>query len=596
MRTLARYTAGGVAAGFIATTLVAVLFPQFLTRLPELVVLPVLGASAGFLIGVVALAVRRIRRLRPGPVIGRRSLIMIVASALLSASVYGLRAPVRAWKVSPTLITLCIDGGTWSVIDPLIAAGRLPHLANLKANGTSAVLLSEEPMFSMILWTTIGTGVRPDKHGIKTFYDTQDHLRSKRIWEVFEDSGRSIGLFRWWTTWPPRVKNGFVIPDILARDASAMPPAYNFVNQLRIDMKAGHPMSPLHLMTTGWRFLQAGLRLETCLGIAGEMLPALLSRRFADFHIASRRAEIRLNADVYCHLLREFEPEFTCFYDNGIDQMSHFYWQYYQPGGFKNVTADDVARYGNVVPDYYELHDQIIGEILEHVDPNANKIVLSDHGFTAVETGAENFFFASGVPILADMGMDAEYYSVALASRTFVESVKREADANLQALESAVDIFNSLTVKETGARLFRAWIEDEGRIQLNVSDSLRSLDGQVDTPTGLVPVNNWFTTRIYTGTHHPEGIFIAVGPVFRWGHAGTPAQLVDVAPTILHATGFPLSRELDGSVKTDWLLDEFRQEHGVEWVDSYGHYDPVRGDVVVDKETMRKLRALGYLR
>jgi hypothetical protein len=64
----------------------------------------------------------------------------------------------------------------------------------------------------------------------------------------------------------------------------------------------------------------------------------------------------------------------------------------------------------------------------------------------------------------------------------------------------------------------------------------------------------------------------------------------------LYTAGFPLSRELDGLVMWDWIADAFRNEHEVSWIDTYGRYDPLRRDVVLDEETKKKLRSLGYVR
>lgn len=595
MRFITRYTAAGVAVAAGITVVLMLGFPYFITGLYEIAGILAIGGVIGLVASGVMLAVRKLFRRTASRKRRGRALAVAASGVVVAVAVYAAMTPVRSWHVSPRFLALGVDGGTWTVIDPLLEEGRLPTLANLKASGTSATLMSEEPMFSMILWTTIGAGVHPDKHGIHTFYDTQDHLRSKRFWEVFEDEGHSIGLFRWWITWPPRVKNGFCIPGILARDATAMPPAYHFVNELRMEMKAGHRLPFSVALRVGWHYLRYGLRLDTCVAIAREVLPAMRTGRFADFHIASRRAEIRLNTDIYCNLLREFEPEFTCFYDNGVDQMSHFYWQYYRPGDFDDVPPEDVARYGNAIPDYYALQDEMFGRILAHIDEGVNVVVLSDHGFGPVEEAA-NFFFTSGVPVLADMGMDDDYYSVALASRTFVESVKRDPAVNAEALDHAVDVFNSLRVIESGERIFRAWIEDEGRVQLDVSDSLTSLEGHVETADGPVPVRGWFTTRIYTGTHDPRGIFVGAGAPFRRGHRGETAELVDIAPTVLYISDSPVSRELDGHIMWDWIAPEFRSSHDVARVDTYGHYDPSRADVEVDRKTMDKLRALGYVR
>ncbi|MCH7547921.1 MAG: alkaline phosphatase family protein [Candidatus Krumholzibacteriota bacterium] len=599
LRTIIRYAAAGLAAGFVATAITLVVLPHFYSHVTELLVFPAAAAVAALPIGAVAAVVRRSRK-KASPsraaVFGRSFGAVLTLSVLLSLGLYALRAPARAWKVAPKLVVMCIDGATWDLINPFIDAGLLPNLARLKKGGTSAVLRSTDPAFSLIAWTTIGAGVEPDKHGITSFYHTQDDLKSKRIWEVFEDYGHSIGVFRWWITWPPRVRNGFVIPDILARDGASFPPRYNFINQFRMERKSGHSATLTERAGVGWKFLRSGVRLETCMKIAREYLPAAWTGVYADVHIATKRAEIRLNADVYGHLLRRIEPEYTCFYDNGADQMCHFYWQFFEPEKFEGVDPEQAARYGTAIPDYYRLHDQIIGDILDHIGPSATIAVISDHGFRADNEGTQNWYFARGGPILAALEMDTEYYSIALGSVTFVESVRQDPAEKRAALERAALVLNSLRVVESEVPLFNAYIEQEARLQLDVSDSLQTLDGHVETSSGTVALEEWFNTRVFAGTHDPAGVFIGYGGAFRPGHEGTEAKLVDIAPTILHTSGFPLSRELDGSVMWDWITTLYRDSNEVVWVDTYGHYDPLRRDIKLDAETLKRLRSLGYVR
>ena len=595
---IARYGLIGFTAGAFATAAILLWLPHFYSRLYELAIIPAALAIAAALVGALwrLLRVLLTRSAPRGHVAGRRLVTMLVLGAVLAVGCFFARAPARAWKVSPRLIMLCVDGGTWDVVDPLVATHRMPTVGRLKREGTSAVLMSTDPSFSMVVWTTIGAGVSSDAHGIHTFYDTADHLRAKRIWEIYEDSGHSVGIFRWWATWPPRVKNGFVIPDILARDSSAIPPRYAFVNQLRMDMKSGRAMTAGAKLKVAIQFARAGLRMQTCLEIVREMIRARRGGTTADMHIAARRAEIRLNADVYSHLLREMKPEFTCFYDNGVDQMSHFYWQYHEPAKFAAIDPAEQARYGSVLTDYYALNDRVMGDILAHVDTSSTVVVLSDHGFAAETTGAHALFFPRGVPIVADMDMESEYFSTAIASRTFVHSIHREPGAQKKALDGALARFNALTVHETGTPIFQAWIDEESYVQIDVSDSLRTLDGHVQTPSGLVPLRTWFDKREYAGTHHPRGMIVVRGDAFRRGRAGETATLVDVAPTILYATGFPLSRGFEGEVMWDWIADSFRSRHEVAWVDSYEQPDTLMRDIKIDEKTLERLRSLGYVR
>src|SRR5689334_8640300 len=68
-----------------------------------------------------------------------------------------------------TVLVIGADGLTFDVLDPLIAAGKTPHIAALLARGSRAVLMSEEPMRSPALWTTIATGQPRAAHGIYDF-------------------------------------------------------------------------------------------------------------------------------------------------------------------------------------------------------------------------------------------------------------------------------------------------------------------------------------------------------------------------------------------------------------------------------------------
>ena len=57
-----------------------------------------------------------------------------------------------------------------------------------------------------------------------------------------------------------------------------------------------------------------------------------------------------------------------------------------------------------------------------------------------------------------------------------------------------------------------------------------------------------------TGDHRMEGILIATGPAFRQGAAPCQADLLDIAPTVLHLLGVPVPADMDGRILTE-LLD-----------------------------------------
>src|SRR3990172_8068845 len=80
-------------------------------------------------------------------------------------------------KASPTglrVLVVGVDGATFDVIGPLVAAGRLPTLAGLMARGAHAPLLSLEHTWSPAVWTTVATGFMPETHGIRFFQSEGD--------------------------------------------------------------------------------------------------------------------------------------------------------------------------------------------------------------------------------------------------------------------------------------------------------------------------------------------------------------------------------------------------------------------------------------
>lgn len=101
----------------------------------------------------------------------------------------------------------------------------------------------------------------------------------------------------------------------------------------------------------------------------------------------------------------------------------------------------------------------------------------------------------------------------------------------------------------------------------------------------------------------PDGIVILNGPDVRRGHrlAASPS-IFDIAPTAIALMGLPVSDDLPGSPIQDALLETTWRELPKGTVGSYGSYDaPSMSNLAatsdeLSDETMRKLKALGYIR
>src|SRR5438132_1379557 len=86
---------------------------------------------------------------------------------LILRMVFGRRALARS-RVKRVVI-LGLDGLDHGLTEKLLAEGKLPHLAALRAQGCFKPLGSTLPPISPVAWSSFQTGVNPGKHNIFDF-------------------------------------------------------------------------------------------------------------------------------------------------------------------------------------------------------------------------------------------------------------------------------------------------------------------------------------------------------------------------------------------------------------------------------------------
>jgi predicted AlkP superfamily phosphohydrolase/phosphomutase len=104
--------------------------------------------------------------------------------------------------------------------------------------------------------------------------------------------------------------------------------------------------------------------------------------------------------------------------------------------------------------------------------------------------------------------------------------------------------------------------------------------------------------QLPSASHRVEGILIAKGEGIKSGAGFVQgANIVDVAPTILHMMDLPIPREMDGEVLKRFMTDEFLEEKEISY-SSGGEISPERKVAYSPHEEdviKERLRGLGYL-
>jgi len=148
---------------------------------------------------------------------------------LLSAAAAGVRCGGQS-KDPLKVALLGFDGANWNTIDPLLAAGKLPFLAEMKKRCAWADFETFNPAKSHIVWTSIATGKTMLKHGILDFTYlkennlrvpyTKNELREPQLWHILEQFHKRSTVVNWYATHPPSPNmNGILVSNRFRRAA-----------------------------------------------------------------------------------------------------------------------------------------------------------------------------------------------------------------------------------------------------------------------------------------------------------------------------------------------------------------------------------------
>jgi tetratricopeptide (TPR) repeat protein len=333
----------------------------------------------------------------------------LAAGAVLAA--LGALWTLRPQEPRPRLVLLGLDGLDWAFLDSRIERGSLPQFARLRNEGLSGPIESLRPVLSPILWTTMATGVGPDRHGVLDFLEidaagepvpvTSRSRKTLAFWDLARRWGLTVGVVNWFGTWPAEPVRGWMVSDRLSYHS------FFFASPGPAETGLTHPPELLdgleELVVPEERLTE-----EDLAPYFGD-LPAALERARAD-RLAARElkqfrhliAAGRTYQAVALRLLEERPAELTALYLDSYDTACHLYAPYLPP------------RSAWIEPRLYELYrpavdrvtedlDAFLGRLLDRLGPRDRLLVVSDHGF---RTGVDRLRAGSAV----DAAMAADWH------------------------------------------------------------------------------------------------------------------------------------------------------------------------------------------
>jgi predicted AlkP superfamily phosphohydrolase/phosphomutase len=519
----------------------------------------------------------------------RRPFAPALLAALLAVVAAGCGRPAAG---PPPVLVVGVDGAELTVIERLWAEGRLPNLRRMADRG-AAFRLETIHHASPVIWTSIATGVRPEVHGITDFavptaggdQPTSSTLRRvPALWNMATAAGRRSAVIGWWATWPAEDVNGVVVSD--------------------------RALSPLD----------------------GRVSPAAFLDRFRAIESAARAAPgrfggneaTRLQDQVMTATARELCGagfDLVAVYLRSIDIACHFDWKFLEPEAFGGLDPAEVAAGRERIAAAYEAADQAVGALRETIGPAATVVVLSDHGFHAMEREELRVLLdldavLAGLGLLERAGdrvdmarslvytyaspshLMAKKVRFCLAGRepggTVAEGDRPAVRARLEAALGRVAWAGgspALRLRDPSAKERRGGADlvvevlEEGAAAPLLADG-RPLAGAAPQISRL------------SGTHGrtTAGVLFADGPAIAPGAAPAGMTVLDVAPTLLYAMGLPTAESFDGQARLELFRESFRRRHPLHTIPTWGAPRDGQGTAsAVDQAIIEELAALGYI-
>jgi predicted AlkP superfamily phosphohydrolase/phosphomutase len=512
------------------------------------------------------------------------------------------------------VMVLGLDGATWDVLEPLIQEGLLPNLARLREQGTWGVLGSIFPPLSPVAWTGVMTGKNSGKHGIFEFVEhrhdpLEGHVNSSRaiqaklIWEIAAQHGKRTVAGGVPMSYPARPAGrfpGFFLGDFLS-PASA--PDFSSDPELFAELeKAVGPYRP-------W---------ATAIHDGGNEAAVLDDLQdFLEQHL--RTVSFLMNCcdwDLFMFDLM------------ATDRFQHELWHVWDlTHRAARGRERELAALRPRVIHFWQTLDRWIGAIEADLPPDTALILMSDHGFGAIEhyvnfnvwllergdIALQDSFYVKQKAWCYRRGITPEWIYKMMSRLGLgghrVSRFRGKQSSRLDRLAESLFLSRrhidwSRTRAYAQGNFGQVFLNLRGRQPqgcVDLSDARPLLDdlkaGLLTIPhpeTGqplvervyeaqelydgphahlapdlTVVLNDWryrtiglhdFTTHRMispafgpTGDHRMEGIFIGAGAAFRTGSVPRGAELLDIAPTVLHLLGIPVPTDMDGRILTEVL-------------------------------------------
>ncbi len=472
------------------------------------------------------------------------------------------------------VVVIGVDAADIELIHHFVSKGLLKNFEKVMKGGVSGPLRSTIPPFTAPAWPSFFTGVYSDKHRIHDFVkEKKDHggtrlctLKDSKVpplWDLLSNY-RSCVM---------NLPMSFPAPKINGYFISGFP----FTADKR---KAFYPSSLLEEIEKNC----GKYPFHEHEGIHGEGMEQLNIYSFDHLLQAMEKRK-----EIFLHVLEEKECDIYIVQFQNPDKIQHNFWCFWDDryiGYEKNNTLN------NSIERLYMKIDDIVGQILRHIDEETILFIVSDHGFGLLELIpsfnkwlSENGFLKSKEEKTSRLDKSTMlklsttlrlHQLVKLLPRTIIKRLKKFSTARTTLSYDSIDwsrtqaysvgfpsyiYINKEVIKDDTSEyreirneIIEKLSEEESIKEIFSKEELYSIQNPA-LPDLIVTVKEHGISEkrknlIAQPGHRQHGVFFAYGKEIVEGREVT-AEIVDIVPTILHIFDVPIPLYIDGRVRME---------------------------------------------
>ncbi|GAN34454.1 MAG: hypothetical protein DYG83_06265 [Candidatus Brocadia sp. AMX2] len=436
-------------------------------------------------------------------------------------------------------IVIGLDGTPYSLVHKLTQQGICPNLSKLLSAGSLREMKSTHPAVSSVAWTSFMTGKNPAKHGVFGFmdripntydmyYPNSKHIQGKPIWDILSNYNKRSVVINVPSTYPASEMNGILIAGFVAIDLG----------------RASFPASIVPALK------EMGYKIDVETQLIHESKDKLFDDLFLTLEKRTRAILHFMKNEVWDLFIGIFTE---------TDRLHHFFWEF---------TERNDPKYSPLFLDYYKKIDAAIGKIMENIDNDTTLILLSDHGFCALQQEVyinhwlkeEGFLHFKTTPpkSLADMGEGSRAYCLD-PGRIYINLKGREPHGCVEAGNDYEQLRNMLISKLTGLKdpVTKTTIIDKihkreeiyhGKYFDRAPDLVIEPKHGYDLK-GAIYKEALLGKGVFSGMHTYDNAFVYVNHKNITQHS---LAITDVTATILHSLDIPLPGDMDGVNFVKW--------------------------------------------